>query len=123
MSTMTNDEAYEQAMFIFLAYITGCKPREDLQEINEAYLRVGQTTLIEQFVKELGFDDEEDALAFGAYIKEQYLLKNKKAFEEMPYPYKGILLEMLDAYDDDKTVILEDDGVDEVHASVIEGKK
>lgn len=102
MSTITEDKAYKQAVCIFLAYITGCKPREDLQEINEAYLRVGQTTLIEEFVKEWGFDDEEDALAFGAYMKEQYLLKSKKAFEEMleemPYPYKGILLEVLDAY-------------------------
>jgi hypothetical protein len=126
MSTMTDNEAYKQSVFIFFAYITGCKPREDLQEINESLLRIGETTLIEQFVKDWGFDDEEDALAFGKYIKEQYLLKNKKAFKGMPYPFRQILLDVLDTFDDDKTVILEDDGddeVDEVHASVIEGKK
>ena len=117
------DTCYECAVFCFMAYITGYKTREDVKVLDEAFLRVGSATFIEEFVKEFRFKDEANALAFGAYMKEQYLLKNKEAFKGMPKPFKRILLEVLDAYDDDKTVILEDDGDDEVHASVIEGKK
>lgn len=110
MSTINNDKAYLQAVVCFMTYITGYKTKEDLDiEEVDSYLPVGHTTFIEHFVKEWGFDDEADALAFGAYMKEQYLLKNKKAFKGMPYPYGQILLDVLVAYDDDKTVSVHED--------------
>jgi hypothetical protein len=92
MATIDNNTAYEYMIELFYSYICNKIEKRNLTKLNEKFKKLEQVDFIEYMCGEQGFDDEEDALEFGRYIKNYFRIHNKVPDN---IPYKNILENVL----------------------------
>ena len=93
MSAMTFEEyqAYKHALYCFIRFLAGDEDAHIREELNKPYIGGGETTFMKHFFTKTRLRGEEDALKFGAYVKELYVHDDFMAgIFEMPITYQMV---------------------------------